>query len=64
LQLKRERKEPYALLAPSRKPEDWYRLQTVLSAVTGSEVPGAVEAVGWELTLSEAASLFGSICQS
>lgn len=58
LKVKRERSEPYALVAPLREPEQWERLQAVLSAVTDRTFPGVVEALGWELPVSEAASLF------
>jgi hypothetical protein len=58
LKLKRERSEPYALVAWAREPEEWERLQAVVSAITGGAVAGSVEPVGWELSPNEAAVLF------
>jgi len=58
LKLKHERSEYYALVASVRAPEEWERLQTVVNAVTGSAVSGAVEVLGWELSVNEAAALF------
>ena len=58
LKLKRDRSEPYALVASLRDPECWARLQAAVSASTGQEVPGAVEALGWELTIDAAAEMF------
>ena len=58
LKVRRERGQTYALIAALRESEEWHRLQAVLSAVTSSDVPGAVEPVGWELSVTEAASLY------
>jgi hypothetical protein len=58
LKVSRDRGQTYALVAALREPEDWHRLQAVVSAVRSSDVPGAVEPVGWELSVTEAASLY------
>lgn len=57
LLLQRERGIPYALVASSRAPADWERLQAVVKAITGTDVAGAVE-IEWELSPAEAALLF------